>query len=56
MATNNKTVLPEHIEKLLVGLNSKASPEKLEEIMAKAAEQIEKNKKLAEQLKAVPFN
>jgi hypothetical protein len=56
MSTNKKIVLPEHIEKLLVGLNSHASAEKLEEIMAKAAEQIEKNKKLMTQLKDVPFS
>jgi hypothetical protein len=56
MSTNKKIVLPEHIEKMLVGLNSGSSAEKLAELKAKAVEQIERNEKLVTELKDKPFN
>jgi hypothetical protein len=57
MSTDKKIVLPEDIEKLLVGMNSSASAEKLEELRANVAELMEKNKKLATELKGFsPLN
>jgi hypothetical protein len=56
MSTDKKIDLPEHIEKMLVGLNSGSSAEKLAELKAKAVEQIENNKKLAIELKDNPLS